>query len=100
MSAPSPPPLELEPWGMAQWPPPTLAAVQQLASQLDEASRTAKPDAIRGPLPADQLCECLKAAFDVFKDQPTLIDLDFTDSDVKVAVVGDTHGQFHDVLGM
>lgn len=78
----------------------TLAVVQQLAKQLDEASRTAKPDAICGPLPADLLGDYLKAGFEAFKDQPTVLDLDLTDPEVKVAVVGDTHGQFHDVLGM
>ena len=85
---------------MAAEPQLTLAAVQQLAKLLDGASRTAKPEAICGPLSADELCEYLRLAFEAFKEQPTLLELDVADPDVKIAVVGDTHGQFHDVLGM
>lgn len=79
----------------------TEADVLELKQKLYDATSTgAPPSSIQGVLPANMLMEFLRDAHSVFKALPTLLELQHDNPDVKVIVVGDTHGQFHDVVGM
>lgn len=77
-----------------------IAQVRSIQQGLYDATLKGEPTAIQQVLPASTLTEHLKKSFEQLKALPTLLELNFADSEVRVVVVGDTHGQYHDVVKM
>eukprot|EP00210_Caulerpa_lentillifera_P006344 g6060.t1 len=73
--------------------------VSQIGLKLAELTHEGV-DALQHELPAENIVELFKNAIQILKTEPTVLDLDFLDVEIQVTVVGDTHGQFHDVLKM
>ncbi|EIE25508.1 Metallo-dependent phosphatase [Coccomyxa subellipsoidea C-169] len=57
-------------------------------------------EALRSALPADRAVQLLEAAYTLLKLEPSVLDVNPTAAEATVTVVGDTHGQLHDVLHM
>ncbi|KAK9909268.1 hypothetical protein WJX75_009817 [Coccomyxa subellipsoidea] len=57
-------------------------------------------EALQSVLPASRAVQLLEAAYTVLKQEPSVLDVNPVAVDSSVTVVGDTHGQLHDVLRM
>lgn len=73
--------------------------VEELARRLEAATHCGV-SGLAEALPADSLLEMLKRAADVLNGEPTLVEVKVQEANARVNVVGDTHGQYHDVLKM
>eukprot|EP00803_Ostreobium_quekettii_P007746 evm.model.scf_1668.1 EVM.evm.TU.scf_1668.1 scf_1668:79-3299(+) len=73
--------------------------VEQLAARMESATR-AGPLSLEGVLPAGTLLGILERAQAVLRGEPTLVEVRVEAPEATVTVVGDTHGQYHDVLEM
>lgn len=71
---------------------------RRLARELNKATWRGA-EACHRVLPAPLLLRVLRRAADLLKSEPTLVELDpAAIGGLPVIVVGDTHGQYHDVL--
>lgn len=70
-----------------------------IGRQLDAASRCGL-GTLRHRLTAEKIDGLFKRATKLLKIEPTVIDLTLSDPEIQITVVGDTHGQLHDVLNM
>jgi serine/threonine-protein phosphatase 5 len=76
----------------------TPAWCAEAAAALDAASR-AGPAALKAVLPQDVVCALLERCQQLLQAEPTLLEVAPPEG-AQVVVVGDTHGQFHDVCRM
>lgn len=70
-----------------------------ISKNLEQATREGV-GRLRYILPYDRIVNLLELAMEVFKMESTLLELEISDESATVAIVGDTHGQYHDVLHM
>lgn len=73
--------------------------VARIGRQLDAASRCGV-GTLRHRLAADKIDALFKRATKLLKSEPTVVDIALSDPEATVTIVGDTHGQLHDVLHM
>lgn len=79
--------------------PPTPAWVQGVQQKL-MASTYKGLEGIGHVLPGDVLSAIAATVFSICKAEPTVLDINPRALGLKVIIVGDTHGQFHDVCRM
>ena len=77
----------------------SVEKIVRIGRQLDAASRCGI-GTLRHRLASDKIDGLFKRATKLLKTEPTVLDLTLDNFETKVTVVGDTHGQFHDVLHM
>eukprot|EP00879_Flechtneria_rotunda_P011447 GHRR01011958.1.p1 GENE.GHRR01011958.1~~GHRR01011958.1.p1 ORF type:complete len:279 (+),score=80.14 GHRR01011958.1:225-1061(+) len=87
----------LKPLVLAQGNDPLSADdIQQLQQHMHQASWTGV-NATRQVLPASTLQAIILAVTNILEKEPTLVELHPAASSQRVTVVGDTHGQYHDL---
>lgn len=89
-----------EPAGLAGTKPVTVESredVEELARRLEAATHCGV-SGLAEALPVDSLLDVLRKAAEVLDAEPTLIEIKVQEPNARVNVVGDTHGQYHDVL--
>ncbi|THU57427.1 hypothetical protein C4D60_Mb03t03420 [Musa balbisiana] len=83
------------------WPPDgsvTLEWIRRLTAILDWSSRNLPPSDLPTLLPSPVLLRILLAASDVLHKEPNCVRIQADEDLSSVVVVGDVHGQLHDVL--
>ncbi|KAG0567280.1 hypothetical protein M758_7G154900 [Ceratodon purpureus] len=75
----------------------TLEWVQELGKKLDYASRSLLPTELPNVLPVAVIDSLLLAAHKLLHKEPNCVEVP-VDPSCKAVLVGDVHGQFHDVL--
>jgi len=77
----------------------SLAFVQQLREALIATTHVGS-HTLHHVLPCELLMSVIKHAYELLRTEATLLEIQTQSPDVQMFVVGDTHGQFHDVCHM
>ncbi|KAI4329104.1 hypothetical protein L6164_021404 [Bauhinia variegata] len=83
------------------WPPDnriTLAWVEDMMFTLDQASQKMLPSEFCHVMPINLVDKLTDTARDILCKEPNCVEIDCQGEDSRVIVVGDIHGQFHDLL--
>ncbi|OMO83368.1 hypothetical protein COLO4_22569 [Corchorus olitorius] len=83
------------------WPPDgklSLEWIQHMMSLLDWSSRNLAPLAFPSVFPVPVFDALVLTASKILHKEPNCLQIEILDSDSTVVVVGDLHGQFHDLL--
>lgn len=95
---PPPPPFEIP----IKWPPQGSLStewVESLAAVFDWSSRYVAPSELPSVLPVSVFDSLAMSASKILHREPNCLEID-VDSNCSVVVVGDVHGQLHDVLNL
>lgn len=74
----------------------SMGRIEEIAAALDRATEDGV-EALRVVMPPERLIELIRACTRLVEREPTLIELQGLAGTTEVVVVGDTHGQYHDV---
>ncbi|OVA01027.1 Phosphoesterase domain [Macleaya cordata] len=83
------------------WPPTgkvTLDWIQDLTSTFEWSSRNLNPSELPSVLPVSVFDSLVLSASKILHKEPNCVTIDEIDEDSRVIVVGDVHGQLHDVI--
>ncbi|CAO2827860.1 unnamed protein product [Amaranthus hypochondriacus] len=97
----SPLPINPTPQTPIQWPQNgtlTLDWVLNLMASFDWSSRNLKPSDLPSILPVPDFDKLILCGSKILHKEPNCVRIDDVSSDSKVVVVGDVHGQLHDVI--
>ncbi|XP_062087710.1 serine/threonine-protein phosphatase 7 inactive homolog [Humulus lupulus] len=85
------------------WPPDdkiTVEWVKNLMAILDQSSKKDPPSNFRSLVPLSMLDKLFNAASRILSQEPNCVEVNCYEEDSRVVVVGDIHGQFHDLLNL
>ncbi|KAL9366097.1 hypothetical protein Peur_037296 [Populus x canadensis] len=94
---PSPPPIQIP----LSWPsnsPVTLDWIQNLISAFDWSSKNLPPSELPSVLPVSVFDALVLTASKILHKEPNCVRIDDCNENSRVVVVGDVHGQLHDVM--
>lgn len=78
----------------------TFDWLKNVMSTLDQASKTLPPSEFQSVMPIIVVDELLTAASHIFSKEPNCVEVDCHKEGSRVVVVGDIHGQYHDLLNL
>ncbi|XP_030490639.2 serine/threonine-protein phosphatase 7 inactive homolog isoform X1 [Cannabis sativa] len=78
----------------------TLEWVKNLMFKLEHSSKNDPPSNFRSLVPISVVDKLFDAASRIMSQEPNCVEVDCHEMDSKVVVVGDIHGQFHDLLNL
>ncbi|PON96174.1 Serine/threonine-specific protein phosphatase/bis(5-nucleosyl)-tetraphosphatase [Trema orientale] len=85
------------------WPPDekiTLEWVKNLMATLEQSSKKDPPSNFRSLVPISVVDKLFNAASSILSKEPNCVEVNCHEEDSRVVVVGDIHGQFHDLLNL
>ena len=85
------------------WPPDekiTLEWVKNMMATLEQSSKKDPPSNFRSLVPISVVDKLFNAASNMLSKEPNCVEVNCRDENSRVVVVGDIHGQFHDLLNL
>ena len=78
----------------------TLEWVKNMMATLEQASKKVPPSDFRSVMPISVVDELINAASSILSKEPNCVEVECHGEDSRVVVVGDIHGQFHDLINL